>query len=207
MNLSVPVPTYFSTRSENDVADDEFAQRRALEDEWIAVRCQLGERAAFDELIQRWHGPIWQYVRRLSDDDVAQDIVQDIWLRVLRGIGGLRDPARLRAWLFGIAHRTWIDTLRKKYAIVVADLDEVDQHELPDPTTADELEHELIAMEQELSRLPAIEREALTLFYLRELSLHEIAQALDIPIGTVKSRLHRARRMLRRELIGKGDDS
>ena len=52
-----------------------------------------------------------------------------------------------------------------------------------------------------------MEREALTLFYLRELSLHEIAQALDIPIGTVKSRLHRARRMLRRELNGKGDDS
>lgn len=128
-------------------------------------------------------------------------------MRVLRGIGGLRDPAKLRAWLFGIAHRTWIDTLRKKYAVVVADIDEVDHHELPDPMAPDELEHELIAMEQELSRLPAIEREALTLFYLRELSLHEIAQALEIPIGTVKSRLHRARRMLRRELIGKGDDS
>jgi RNA polymerase sigma-70 factor (ECF subfamily) len=72
---------------------------------------------------------------------------------------------------------------------------------------ADELEQELTAVEQELSRLPAIEREALTLFYLRELSLQEIAQALDIPVGTVKSRLHRARRMLRRELTGKGDVS
>jgi len=190
------------------VADDDFADRRALEDEWIAVRCQLGERAAFDELIQRWHGPIWEYVRRLSDDDdAAHDIAQDIWLRVLRGIGRLRDPAKLRAWLFGIAHRTWIDTLRRKYAVVAADIDEADRHEPPDPRVADELEEELSAVEQELSRLPAIEREALTLFYLRELSLHQIAQALDIPVGTVKSRLHRARRMLRRELTGKGDDS
>ena len=189
------------------MVDDDLADRRALEDEWIAVRCQLGERAAFDELIRRWHGPIWEYVRRLSDDDAAQDIAQDIWLRVLRGIGGLRDPAKLRAWLFGIAHRTWIDTLRRKYAAVVADLDEADRHELPDPIVADEHEQELTAVEQELSRLPAIEREALTLFYLRELSLQEIAQALDIPVGTVKSRLHRARRMLRRELTGKGDDS
>jgi RNA polymerase sigma factor (sigma-70 family) len=189
------------------VADDGLADRRALEDEWIAVRCQLGERAAFDELIHRWHGPIWQYVRHLSDDDVAQDVAQDIWLRVLRGIGRLRDPAKLRAWLFGIAHRTWIDTLRRKYAVVVTDIDEVDQHELPDPTASDDLEQELAAVERELSRLPAIEREALTLFYLRELSLQEIAQALDIPIGTVKSRLHRARRMLRRELSGKGDTS
>jgi RNA polymerase sigma factor (sigma-70 family) len=189
------------------VADEDLAHRRALEDEWIAVRCQLGERAAFDELIERWHGPIGQYVRNLSDDDAAQDIAQDIWLRVLRGIGRLRDPAKLRAWLFGIAHRTWIDTLRRKYAVVVADLDEVDQHDLPDPMVPEELEQELTALEHELSRLPAIEREALTLFYLRELSLHEIAQALDIPIGTVKSRLYRARRMLRRELTGKGDDS
>jgi len=187
------------------VADDDLTQRRALEDEWIAVRCQLGERAAFDELIQRWHGPIWQYVRRLSDDDVAQDIAQDIWLRVLRGIGGLRHPAKLRAWLFGIAHRTWIDTLRRKYAVVVSDIDEVEQHELPDPRVADALEQKLTAMEHELSRLPPIERETLTLFYLRELSLQEIAQALEIPIGTVKSRLHRARRMLRRELTDKRD--
>ena len=190
------------------MADDVLTDRRALEDEWIAVRCQLGERAAFDELIQRWHGPIWQYVRHLSeDDDAAQDIAQDIWLRVLRGIGRLRDPAKLRAWLFGIAHRTWMDTLRRKYAVVVADVAEADGHELPDPMEAEELEQELTAVEQELSRLPAIEREALTLFYLRELSLQEIAQALDIPVGTVKSRLHRARRMLRRELTGKGDNS
>jgi RNA polymerase sigma-70 factor (ECF subfamily) len=190
------------------VADEGPTERRLLEDEWMAVRCQLGERAAFDELIQRWHGPVWRYVRHLSEDDeAAHDIAQDIWLRVLRGIGGLRDPARLRAWLFGIAHRTWVDTLRKKYAARTADLDEVGQYELPDPGGPEELEQELAAMEEELMRLPAIEREALTLFYLRELSLQEIAQALDIPIGTVKSRLHRARRMLRRELSGKGDDS
>ena len=208
VNLFAPRPTNSSTRFGEDVTDDGFADRRALEDEWIAVRCQLGERAAFDELIQRWHGPIWQYVRRLcDDDDAAQDIAQDIWLRVLRGIGGLRDPVKLRSWLFGIAHRTWIDTLRKKYAGVVADLDEIDQRETPDPMVQDELEQELTAVEHELSRLPAIEREALTLFYLRELSLQEIAQALEIPIGTVKSRLHRARRLLRRELVGKGDDS
>ena len=190
------------------MADDGLADKRVLEDEWIAVRCQLGERAAFDELIHRWHGPIWQYVQRLcDDDDAAHDIAQDIWLRVLRGIGRLRDPAKLRAWLFGIAHRTWIDTLRKKYAVAAADIDRADRHETADPMAPDELEQELVAMEEELSRLPPIEREALTLFYLRELSLQEIAQALDIPVGTVKSRLHRARRMLRRELTGKGDDS
>ena len=176
MNLSLPFPTYSSTQSENDVADDDLAHRRALEDEWIAVRCQLGERAAFDELIQRWHGPIWQYVRHLSDDDVAQDIAQDVWLRVLRGIGGLRDPAKLRAWLFGVAHRTWIDTLRSKYAVVVTGIDEVDQYELPDPMMSDELEQELTAVEHELSRLPAIEREVIVQQALQ--MLNQLAQKI-----------------------------
>ena len=129
------------------MADEDLAQRRALEDEWIAVRCQLGEREAFDELIQRWHGPIWQYVRSLTDEDAEQDINQDIWLRVLRGIGGLRDPAKLRPWLFGIAHRTWIDTLRKKYRIVVADMDAAVQYESPDPMAPEERELELAALE------------------------------------------------------------
>lgn len=189
------------------MADEDLAHRRALEDEWIAVRCQLGEREAFDELIQRWHGPIWQYVRSLTDGDDAQDIAQDIWLRVVRGIGGLRDPARLRAWLFGIAHRTWIDTLRKKYKVVLADIEEADQQPLPDPAVPGAREEELVAMEHELSLLPPVEREALTLFYLRELSLQEIAQALGIPVGTVKSRLHRARRMLASSLAkGRTDE-
>ena len=56
-------------------------------DEWIVVRCQLGERQAFDELIQRWHEPIWKYVRRqVGDYDSAKEVTQDVWIRVLRGI-------------------------------------------------------------------------------------------------------------------------
>ena len=52
---------------------------RGREDEWLVVRCQLGERPAFDELIQRWHEPLWKYVRRLTgDDEAAKDIAQDV---------------------------------------------------------------------------------------------------------------------------------
>ena len=61
-------------------------------DEWLAVRCQLGEPAAFDALIERWHGPLWGFVRRVvGDDDAARDILQDIWVRVIRGFPRLRD--------------------------------------------------------------------------------------------------------------------
>ena len=176
------------------------------EDELLVIRCQLGERPAFDELVERWHGPVWKYVRRVAGgDDAAWDVAQDVWLRVLRGIGGLRDGTRLRAWLFGIARRALMDRLRHQYATPV-DAD-VDLAALPGDVCSDESEEELAAMERELARLPVIEREVLTLFYLRELSLTEVADVLGVPIGTVKSRLFRARRQLRRGLDSEGESA
>lgn len=163
------------------------------------VRCQLGERDAFDVLIARWHGPLWLYARRMTDsDDAAHDVTQDVWVRVLRGLPGLRDAARLRAWLFGIARRALMDWLRVRYAEPQAgDVD-------PDSLAAADDDRDGAADEAallaDLAALPVVEREVLTLFYLRELSLAEVAELLAVPVGTVKSRLHRARRMLRRDV-------
>jgi RNA polymerase sigma factor (sigma-70 family) len=178
--------------------------RAGKEDEWLVVRCQLGERQAFDELIARYHEPIWQYVRRVvGDDDAAKEVNQDLWLRVLRGIARLRDGARLRAWLFGIARRALMDRLRERYAKPVeVSMDEV---EVPAGSDSNDREDQLHTVERELARLPIIEREILTLFYLKELSLADVAQVLEVPVGTVKSRLFRARQMLRRELILRGE--
>lgn len=176
--------------------------RRAREDEWLVVRCQLGERPAFDELIERWSGPVWKYARRMTNtDDAADEIVQNVWLRVLRGIGRLRDGSKWRAWLFGIARRALMDRLREQYA--APDLGDIDVTGLPAPEGGDGpdvSESELAAVEHELARLPVVEREVLMLFYLRELSLGEVADVLGVPVGTVKSRLFRARRLLRREV-------
>lgn len=176
---------------------------RAREDEWLVVRCQLGERPAFDELIQRWYGPLWTYVRRLTgEDEAAKDIAQDVWLRVLRGIGRLRQGSKLRPWLFGIARRTSMDWLRARYAAPV--LSDVDVTAIAAEDAPLDLQEELKAMQDELARLPLTEREVLTLFYLQELSLDEVADVLGVPAGTVKSRLFRARQLLRRELESKG---
>ena len=174
---------------------------RAREDELLAIRCQLGERAAFDKLIVRWHEPLWRYLRRLANnDDAARDLAQDTWLRVLRGIGGLREPARLRPWLFGIARRVAMDRLRFEYVRRGAEAVELD--ELPGDEPAPELEADAAALDAALAALPLAEREILTLFHLRELSLAEIAAMLTLPLGTVKSRLHRARQELRNALSG-----
>lgn len=167
-------------------------------DELLAIRCQLGERAAFDALISRWHDPLWRYLRGLAgSDDAAADLAQDTWLRVLRGISSLREPASLRAWLFGIARRVAMDRLRRSYARPRAD--EIELDELPATEEAD-VEPDLAILDAALATLPLADREALTLFYLRELSIDEMAKLIEVPAGTIKSRLFRARRALRDQL-------
>jgi RNA polymerase sigma-70 factor (ECF subfamily) len=172
------------------------------EDELLAVRCQLGEPEAFDELVARWHVPLWTYARRITgSDDAAADAVQDAWLRALRGLPRLREPARIRAWLFGIARRVLMDRLRAQYAApTVVDLDPEEIHAALEPAPAGDADEQSAALQAGLDRLPVLERETLVLFYLRELSLAEIAAVLGIPEGTVKSRLFRSRKLLRETL-------
>jgi RNA polymerase sigma-70 factor (ECF subfamily) len=178
-------------------------ERNHGDDELLAIRCQMGEPAGFDDLIARWHGPLWTYVRRLvGDDEAAKEVVQDVWVRVIRGIGRLRDGAKLRAWLFGIARRTLMDRLRDQYATPI-DAD-IDVSELPAGTATDDLDEDLQELESALARLPLVEREVLTLFYLDELSLTEVGEALQVPVGTIKSRLFRARRMLKLDITTRG---
>jgi len=177
--------------------------RRMLEDELLVTRCQLGEREAFDDLIARWHEPLWRYARRLTgDDDAAAETVQEVWLRVLRGIARLRVQMSFRAWMFGIARRVVMDRLRVAYA--EPSVDSVDLSTIPDEQDSFDVEHDLSVMHEELARLPVTERDVLVLFYLQELTLIELADVLAVPIGTVKSRLFRARHLLRRNLIDKG---
>lgn len=165
-------------------------------DEWLCLRCQLGEPDAFDELIAHWNEPLGRYVRRLvGDDDAARDAVQDVWLRVLRGIGKLREPTKLKVWLFAVARRTVMDRLRVKYRTPRPS--DVDVQEVAAENVSLALHEDLDALERHLAQLPVVERDVLTLFYLQDLSLTDIAGVLDVPVGTVKSRLFRARRLLR----------
>ena len=178
---------------------DDTADARA--DELLVLRCQLGERQAFDGLIDRWAVPLHRHVLRVTGEaDVADELTQDIWLRVLQGIVRLREPARFRPWLFGIAHRVLMDRFRRRYAAphdAETDLDTIAD---PEPVASPERMAAAQDVERNLHRLPVLEREVLTLFYLDELTIPEVALALDVPPGTVKSRLFRARKQLRSAL-------
>lgn len=174
-------------------------------DALLAVRCQLGERAAFDDLIHRFALPLRGYVVRVvGNADAADELVQDTWLQLLQGIGRLREPARLRAFLFGIAHRRVMDHLRARYAAPPGTEAELEALAADGPEPDAGLEAREV--ERGLARLPPPEREVLSLFYLDELSLAEVSQVLAIPVGTVKSRLHRARLLLRHHVTGESHD-
>lgn len=178
------------------------SERSGLTDELMAVRCQLGESDAFDDLVERWHEPLWRYLRRMAgSDDEAAETLQDAWLRILRGLPGLRRPDRLRAWLFGIARRALMDRLRHRYATTTDD--DVDLDDIPAEPIEEPID-DLDTMHEELAAMPLVEREVLVLFYLRELPLDQAADVLGVPVGTVKSRLYRARRMLRDRLQNRG---
>lgn len=164
-----------------------------MEQEWVAVvvRAQVGDREAVAELVRGWHEPVWGYVRRmLGRDDVADDVSQEVWLAVVRGLPRLKEPERFAAWLFTIARRSVVNQLRGQY------VDEPRQTPYDEPDPADQVV-DRVDVRRMVDRVPVVEREVLMLFHLEDLSLEECADVLGVPVGTVKSRLHRARRMLR----------
>jgi len=170
-----------------------------MSDELLIVRCRLGERAAFAELVRAWHEPVWNYVRRMLGPDRAEDVTQEVWLAVFRGLPRLREPDRFAPWLFTIARRAVVDRLRAEYAQPEEPL--ADDTAAPDGT---DLVVDRSALGDLLAGLPAREREVLILFYLDDLPLQVCAEICAVPVGTVKSRLNRARRLLRAAMTEKG---
>ncbi|PZG13964.1 RNA polymerase sigma factor [Nonomuraea aridisoli] len=171
-----------------------------MTDELLVVRAQLGERAALAELVARWRVPVWTYVRRMLDAERADDVTQEIWLAVVRGLPRLREPGAFAPWLFTIARRSVTERLRGEYARAW------EEPATDEAVTEDAVEAmvDRAALVSLLSGLPAPEREILVLFYLEDLSVEECARICRIPAGTVKSRLNRARRLLREHLEEKG---
>ncbi len=159
----------------------------------LAVRCQLGDTDAWEILVRRWHPRLWRFIARmLSDRTAVEDVLQSVWLRVVRTLVQLREPEKLTAWLYGIARRTVADWLRKHYRYPPAD----EVGEIPDWDRGIEMLIAVDSVEMGLGRLHPSDREAVVLHYLEELPVAEVAEICGVPPGTIKSRLHRARRVI-----------
>jgi len=171
-------------------------------DALLVVKAQLGDRRALAELVGHWHEPLWRYVRRmLGDSGAADDVSQEAWTGVLKALPGLRQPERFAPWLFTIARRSVMNRLKDGYR--PQDLAEPDR--TVDDHAAAVLDRTQVV--EGLSGLPVLEREVLVLFYLHDLAVQDCAQVLEVPVGTVKSRLSRARGLLRDHLTDRGYSS
>ena len=165
--------------------------------ELLVLRCKRRDRQAWDELIHQWEGRLLYYVRRLVATEAdAWDVLQQTWLRAFRGLRTLDDPQRLASWLFQIARCTAMSHWRGYYRAQARMEEDVDLAEL----TEEDEEDPCADAEQvhlALGRISLAHREVLTLYFLEDLPLQQIAEILGVPLGTVKSRLCYARRALR----------
>lgn len=162
-------------------------------------RVGAGERAALEEVYARFGGELFRYVLTLSRDrQTAEEILQDTLVAVWRGADTFEGRSGVRAWLFGVARRQAYNTLRRP-ARVWAGEEDLRAHPSDEPVPEEVLlagarKEEIASL---MDRLSSVHREALALIFLHELSYEETAKVLEVPVGTVKSRLSNAKKALR----------
>jgi RNA polymerase sigma-70 factor (ECF subfamily) len=174
-------------------------------DEELMLRYAGGDAAAFETLYRRYRGPLYRFLLRQAGD-AAEELLQDVWMRVINSRARYEVRAKFKTWLYTIAHNRLMDLHRSRGQAVVLDGDEGAAllEDTPDGSVAVEVRldnkraaERLLAA---LAELPDAQREAFLLQQESELSLEEIAAATGAGRETVKSRLRYAFAKLREKL-------
>ncbi len=172
----------------------------AGDDQAAVDRVLAGDVSAFEAIVRRWQGPLVNLAYRFCRDrGRAEDMAQEAFLRAFRALSGWRRDAAFSTWLFALAVNVYRSELRRIPATVALDA-------LTEPGSAAVQGHALEEQDREravrgaVRALPAKYREAVTLFYFHEMDVAAAARSLGLPEGTLKTRLSRARDLLRRRL-------
>ncbi len=166
-------------------------------DEYLILQSQAGDDVALGMLIERWQPDFLRFATVVTrNPDLAADVVQDAWIKIIRTLDGLRDPIAWEAWSHRIVSRLCIDRLRTngRFTPLVDDI-------RVNPAVNLESENTVMVV---LSQLDDRHRVVLALHYLQGFEVAEIARILTIPQGTVKSRLHKARHTFKDTLEQQG---
>lgn len=183
-------------------------------DSLLIERVQRGDRGSLNELVLKYQDRAYQYAYRLTrNPEEAADTVADAFVRVNNAIKNFKGQSSFSTWLYRIITNCYLDRKKKEKNRLTVSLDapinqgedEVSR-EIEDPgRTPDEdvirLEREAV-LQRALAKLPEFQKAMIVMYHAEQLSYEEIAEALDLPLGTVKSRLNRARLSLR-ELLEK----
>jgi len=180
-------------------------------DEELVEACQAGEASAFDVLVGRWEDRIrGAAFRFLGSEEEARDVAQEAFLKAYRALAGFKREARFSSWLYQIATNLCRDRLRRRKTRATVSLDELEEAgsvmvEMRPGAHDQLLQRDLArAVRRAVESLPDEQREVVILKEYQDLTFLEIAQALDVPVSTVKTRLYRGLGQLRLRLEGEG---
>jgi len=179
----------------------------------LVLRCQTGDERAFAELVGRYSPRLRIFLRKmLGEGDsggagggggghAVEDVLQDVWFDVFRGVGRLQDLEAFAGWLYRIARDRAYRVLRRRRAVKTQAMDEID---LPASSANDDVtsDDERRLVHASLDRLPHAQREVLLLRFIEDMSYEQIASTVGCGVGTVRSRLHYAKRALRELMEG-----
>lgn len=171
--------------------------------EWLVYSAQNRSESAFKDLYDLWHADLRRFcVSRVGGTDGVDDILADTWLAIARGLGRLDDPARFPSWAFRIVEHRCVDWIRSRVQSRRRDAAAAEEADRLAPAPAGDVDprEDVLRIREAVARLPEEQRQLVHLYYHAERSVSEIAEVLDVPIGTVKSRLFSLREALKRLL-------
>ena len=178
---------------------------RALE-AYLVAAARTGDTAAMDRLVRLLQPRLLAHAfRLLGDAEGARDVTQSAWLDILRGLPNLREVAAFRAFALQIVTRKVARTIKTTQHDRALAADWVAEADLSTDPIGDAIA-DANAVRAAIAKLPPAHQAALALFYLEDMTVAEVAQSLDVPIGTVKTRLMHARHNLRALLEGDSND-
>lgn len=180
----------------------------------LVVRALAGREDGFEELVRRYQRPIVSYVYRMVGDyDMALDLTQEVFIRIYGSLERYRPEYKFSTWIYRIAHNAAIDHLRRAGGNRLEDLEleaDGDTYEKPlasgalTPEQESERSERRAEIESVVQQLPPSYRELIVLRHAHDMSYDEIAEVTELPLGTVKNRIFRAREAMRALLVERG---
>lgn len=186
---------------------------KSLTDGELIVTAIAGHEDGFEELVRRYQRPITNYVyRMLNNYDAALDVTQEVFIKVYNSLARYSSEYKFSTWLYRIAHNAAIDYIRRnsvnQQSIEAENADGSYQLQLESPNPTPEQERERSEWRTEIETvvkcLPTVYRDLIVLRHAQDLSYDEIAEITNLPLGTVKNRLFRAREMMRDIFVERG---
>lgn len=165
-------------------------ERADIEDQLLVMDAQNGDVKAMEELVSRWQKRLWQHAFRLTaDQQAAWDVTQQSWVGIIKGLNKLHDPANFKAWAYKITTNKSIDWIKMKTSTRQMQVESL--NDVPAGIKSD------TGIKELLDELSPAKKVLLILYYFEGLTIYEISLVLNVPQGTVKSRLHNARKELK----------